>query len=196
MKEITQSQKKIIVMGSIVIAAFITFWLFVYMPASNTVSRIKSDLANVEMQIKEIEAMIDDSIPLNESIMLLRSRSEYLSTKFPPKEEEALRMLSDFAQKSHIEVLSIKPEPKRVFLSEDDKEVGIEGKVCQEIYVFMTLSCSYNELVRYINALKQSLPAFVTIDKITINKRTRGSQDKIKRRDLNVTLGLNFYLLS
>ncbi len=188
MKDITASQKKIIIISAISIVALLIFWISVYMPSRNNAIKTKSELSNVEAQIQEIEAIIGKDKTINEGMIYLRERYEYLNNKFPEKEEESLRMLSNFAREMNVEILSIKPQQKRTFLDENKKEVKIEGKACQRVFVRVEMRCACRNLIGFIETLRESLPTFISIESLSINK---------DKRDLSLktTLGLNLHLL-
>lgn len=190
MKKISPAQKKIILITTVVLLAFLIFWLFIYLPAKNTIKRIKAELASVESQIEKIEAVIDKTRTIDEGIALLEEKYQRLDAKFIQKEEEGLRLLSDFAQKLKIEILSIGPKQKSPFLDTANQKVEIEGKVCQVAPVSIQMRSSYKELVRYLDALKESLPGFIAVEMIKITKDNAGAQK------LNIALDFNLYLLS
>lgn len=152
--------------------------------------KIKSELFNKEKQIQDIETTIGKDKTLEKGIELLQVSRRRLNNKFPPKEEGGLEMLSDFAKKLNIEFISIEPKPKQAFLDENGSKVELEGKSCQGVLVAIEIKCLYKELVKYIQLLKESLPAFVTIETLRVNK------DKSGMPKLNVILNLNLYILA
>jgi len=190
MKKISDSQKKMIIYGAIVVGVFLIFWIFFYGPSRGRANRLKSRLLIAKGEIQDIEAMVDKDRPVSESINLLRKRQEELENKFPEKEEQSLRGLSDLARRFDIEVISISPQQKKIFLDKDSDQVKVSGKTCQRVYVGMKIRCSYEGLVRFIEALKEDLPAFVTVEHLEIQKYAAGS-----RKRLNVVLELNLFLL-
>lgn len=86
-RNLSPSQKKIIVISLIVISVFLIFWFFIYLPSKNTVRRIRSELINVEAQIKEIEALIGEAKSIDEGIRLLKAKSQELNNKFPQEKK-------------------------------------------------------------------------------------------------------------
>ncbi len=164
------------------------FIFFIYLPSSNRVAQIKKELSTVESQISEIEATISQSKSMDEGISLLRERFRELNNKFPPKEQEAIKAISGLARKLNIEIISIRPQPKKDFFDENNNNVEIDGKTCQSIFVSIEMSCFYKDLVRYIHSLKEDLPAFVSIQNLLVNKSGTSK--------LNVILDINLYLLS
>lgn len=189
-RNLSPSQKKIIIISLVVVLAFLFFLLFIYLPTKNTVLKIKSELFDKERQIQEIETMLGDAKSLDEGIRLLKERHQRINKKFPQKEEEGIKILSDFARKLNIQILSIEPKPKQEFLDENNNKVTIEGMTCQSLLVSIEMSCLYKDLVRYIQVLKESLPAFFTIETLKINK------DKSGTLRLNVKFDINLYILS
>lgn len=190
-KLITVSQKKIIIRGLIALLVFLILWVFVYSPSKNQVKAIKLKLLNIESEIKGIEAMAGGATIRGETIKSMRQRLQALKDKFPAEEEGALSMLSDFAQKLNIELISIKPQPKKIFLDEHGKEIVIEGRVPQTVFVSLRLRCSYEDLVKYIEVLRQDLPGFITVERLNISKDRSG-----KTARLDAVLNFNLYFLS
>lgn len=190
-RNLSPSQKKIVIISLIVIAVFLIFWLFIYSPTKFTVQRYKSELISQESQIEEIEAVIGEAKTMDEGIRLLKARYQELNNKFPQGGEDSLRILSDIAKKLNIELISIRPQPKREFLDENNQKVEIEGATCLIIFVSIEMKCFYKDLVKYIQTLKESSGlTFVTFEKLRISK------DKSGTPKLNITLNLNLYLLS
>lgn len=166
------------------------FWFFLYLPSKNSLIKAKSELINVENQIREIEAVNGNDRTLDVTINLLRKKYQELNKRFPEKEEDGLRIISDSARRLNIEVLSLKPQPKIAFLGADNKAITIEGKNCRRLLVLIEMDCGYKDLVKYIADLKGTLPVFVTIEKLRINKA-----DPLGIK-LNVLMEMDLYLLS
>ena len=110
--------------------------------------------------------------------------------KFPSREEEALRLVSEFARARGISIISMKSRPKTEFLDVENKSVGMEEKICRILPVSIELTSSYKDLGQYIEILNESLPAYVTIEKLKIRKESGTASD------LRIILELNLYLLS
>lgn len=190
-RKLSPSQKKIIIISLIIISVFLIFWLFIYLPSKNTVQRYKSELISIENQIKEIEVLIGEAKSIDEGIRLLKARSQELNNRFPPGEEDSLKILSNIAKKMNIELISIRPQSKKEFVDADNRKVEIEGKTCSTILVSIEMKCYYKDLVKYVQILKESADfAFITFEKLQISK------DKSGTPKLNITLDFNLYLLS
>ncbi|MBU1112432.1 MAG: hypothetical protein KKH93_00980 [Candidatus Omnitrophica bacterium] len=188
---ITKTQKKIIIAASLAILVFVIFLFFVYIPGKKEMSQLKSTLQAKQKEIQDIQMMVDQGQPLEESIRMLKERFDFLEGKFPVKEEEPLRMISDLARKAKVNLVSINPGPKKNLVDKNQKNLTVDNKACQRITVAISLDCSYKDLVKYIELLKQELSALVIVDNLEVNKNNSGSN-----RDLKVRLGISFYLLS
>ena len=95
----TRTQKKIIITGLIIGAAFFVFLLLVYLPSRNTVREIKSELRGVEAQIEEIGAIIGDAESLDKGIKSLQARQKKINSKMRDagcemQYEDVIRVLS------------------------------------------------------------------------------------------------------
>ncbi len=191
MTNVTAVQKRILISGFIVAAACVIFWIFVYLPSKETVSEIKEELAGIQRQIDEIKVIVGEDRSLEESITMSRERFEELDAKFPAKEEESLEKISEFSRQLNIELLAIRPKPKKAFVSADNDSLSLEGKACQNLFVSIRIKCRYEDLVEYIKLLKAELPSLVTVEKLDI------VIDRTKRSEgLSINLGFNFYLVS
>ena len=99
-------------------------------------------------------------------------------------------MLSNFAKMLNIELLSVKPQSKAVFVNDDGRPVEAEGKTCRVVPVSLGMRCSFRDLLRYLETVEKSLPAFVTVERLRVER------DKTDVLKLNILLDLNLYLLS
>ncbi len=190
MRKISSAQKKINIVTATGVLAFLMLWGFLYLPSIKVVKELKSELNGIQDQIRQIEGKVTGDGKTKQGIRELELRAQWVNSKFPEKEEKALRMLSDLAKEFKIDVLSIRSQPKVDFLDEDAQKVEIEGRVCQKFLVSIEIKAIYGDLVEYVDNLKESLPAYITIERMRIRKETSGA------RQLSITLDLNLYLLS
>lgn len=186
---ITAAQKKILVKATVIILSFLGVWFVIYLPAGDRVKKIKLQLAELENSIKEIEASIGKTPIRGEDIKLLLDRLQEINSKFPEKEEGALKILSELAHKPNIELISIKVTGRRPLLDEGSKPLVVEGKACQVLSISIEMKCLYEDLVKYLEALKKE-PIFITIEKFDLLKDITTGTGR-----LNVTLDINLYLL-
>lgn len=187
--DITQNQKYIIIMSAVGLFIFLLFWVFFYFPSSKEIASLKNELISTEQQIQGIEMLLAGSQSRDESIRLLKERQQYLSNKFPQKEEESLRLISEVARKRNIDVISLQPGLRTEFLDESGKQTIIDGKVASYLPITMEVVCFYKDLVGYLSELKNVLPAFVSVINVNVRKDNQLS-GKVRS-----TVGFNLYLL-
>ena len=187
--DITDNQKKIIIISLGVIFIFFLFWIFFYFPANVKVSNLKKELVVTQHQIQGIEMLLADAQSPDEAIRLLKQKQQYLSNKFPQKEEESLVAIPAIARKMNIEVISMQPQVRSEFLDASGKTSTIDSRVVNYLPVILELTCFYKDLVQYLLELDSALPAFVSVESLNIKKddRTPGK--------IQATVNLNLYLL-
>ena len=186
---ISQNQKKIIIMGGVIFLVFLLFWGFFYLPASREIKSLKSQLWGKQQQIQGIEALVAGSLNRNEAILLLKEKQKLLNNKFPQKEEESLRVISEAARKHNVEILSLEPGAKTEFLDATNAKVVVDSQVLTYLPVSIEVSCFYKNLVGYLLELRNSLPAFVSMTSINIKK------EDLSSGKVRVSIGFNLYLL-
>ena len=190
MKDISPSQKKMVGIAAVVMLLAVLTGVFIYAPTLRKVGLLKNELMVAQNQIEQIEAAVGGGPSIAEGIKLLKDRHSKLDMKFPSREEEALRLVSEFARARGISIISMKSRPKTEFLDVENKSVGMEEKICRILPVSIELTSSYKDLGQYIEILNESLPAYVTIEKLKIRKESGTASD------LRIILELNLYLLS
>ncbi|MFH1360212.1 MAG: hypothetical protein ABIJ41_04145 [Candidatus Omnitrophota bacterium] len=189
-KKISPSQKKIIYSTGAGLVVFLLAWGFFYVPVKRRLRELKADYDQTLSHIQRIESIFGGSENMNEGLSRIEERRRELDAKFPLKEEEALKMLSDFARDLNMEMISIEPQPKTIFLDKNGSEVSIEGKTVKKVFVSLSMKGGFRECVGYLEMLKESLQAFVTIESLDVQKSGSGSAKLV------INLDLNIYLLS
>lgn len=187
--QITENQKKIIILGGVVVFVFLLFWMFIFLPSSKEIRALKNELISTDQQIQAIEILLSGSQSRDEAIRLLKQRQQYLSNKFPDKEEESLRLIPDYARKMNITVVALQPGSKTELLDHAGKQIMIEGKVAYFLPISLEVSCYFRDLVKYALELKAALPAFTSINNLDI-KREEPLNGKIR-----ATIQFDLYLL-
>lgn len=190
MKKLSAEQKKILLMSAIAVGVLLVFWLLIYLPSENKLKALKQELALTQSQIESINAIIKGKNSAEEGIRQLKEDYAVLKNRFPAQEQEGTAALSGIAKKLNVEVASVKSEESHPFRDAENQTVSIEGKTCQVVPVIAEMKCSYRDLVKYLFTIKQTLPAYETLEKIKISK------DKFGSGKLNITLELNLYLLN
>ena len=187
--DITQNQKKIIIMSAVGLFIFLLLWTFLYYPSSKEIANLKGELASTEQQIQGIEMFLVGSKSRDEAIRLLKQKQQYLSNKFPQKEQESLRLISEVARNMNIEVISLQPQSRTEFLDASGKQVIIEGKIVNYLPITLEAVCFYKDLVKYALELKNNLPAFINVNNLNIKK------DNQTTGKIRVSIEFNLYLL-
>ena len=189
-QNLIRSEKKLMILSATALLALIILFFAVYLPAQNKAKTFEKESSQVAGQIKQIEDMVGDATTGGKSLVRFKERFEALDRKFPTGEKEALTMISTFAQRLNIDIGAMKPKPKKDFMDETDNKVMIDGKTCQILGVSLEMRALYEDLVEYIEVLREMLPSLVSIDNLKIIK------DRVESQVLHIRLDLNLYLLS
>ncbi len=187
--DITLNQKKIIIISASGLFVFLLFWVFFYFPSSKEIANLKNELTLKQQQIQGIEMLLAGAQGRDEAIHLLKQKQEYLSNKFPQKEEESLRLISEVARKMNIDVVSLQPGLRAEFLDESGKQVIIDAKTASYLPITMEVVCFYKDLAGYLMELKGALPAFVSVISVNVKK------DDQPNGKVRAIAGFNLYLL-
>jgi len=187
--DLTENQKKIITISSVVLFIFLLLLFFLFIPASKEISSLKSELIATDQQIQGIEMLLAGSQSRDEAIRLLKQKQQFLSNKFPSKEEESIRLIPEVARKLNITVLSLQPGTQTELLDEAGKPIIIDGKTAYYLPISLELAGYFKDLVRYRLELKTALPAFVSVESLAITKE--GQQGG----KIEANIDFNLYLL-
>lgn len=190
MKKIILSQNTAVNLTGAAVLVLLALWLPMYRSAGRSINQLRSELTATENQIRQIEAGADKGLSLRERGRSFDTNAQPIDSQFPQQKEESLRLLSEFARKLNIEIVSLRSQPTAACLDIDKKKIAIEGMGCQRLSVSVELRGSYKDLLKYIETLKESLPAYFTAEKLRMAKDISGASR------LNITLELNLYLLS
>jgi len=171
--DLTDTQKKIIIISTSVLLAFLFFWVFLFFPATKEIGLLKHELISTEQQIQGIEILLAGSQNRDEAIRLLKQKQQYLSNKFPQKEEESLRLIPEIARKMNIVVISMQPGSKTDLLDAAGKQIVIENLLAKYLPITLEISCYFKDLVKYALELKAALPAFTSVNRLEIKKENQ-----------------------
>jgi|GEM_PF-901812 len=189
-KNLAKSEKKLLMSSAIALLALLIVFFAVYLPIKSKVKKFAKEQFQIDGQIKEIEELVGDDTTASKGFAQLKERFEALNKKFPQEEKEAIILISSFAQRLNIDIITMRPQSKKDFLDEKEAKVVIDGKTCRMVSVSLEMRALYEDLVEYIRALRQLLPSFVTIDDLKITK------DRTDSPVLHIRLILNLYLLA
>ena len=189
-REMNLSQMKLLLISGVAALVIIGLWFLMVLPIKHSSSKLQQELQEVQMRISQIESMVEKGQLPKEATASLEERYRQVSSQFPAQEEESIELLSNLAQRLGLQILSLRSQPKTDFLDEDGRKLEIEGKVCQTVSIFMEMKGSYKTLINYITALKEELPAYATIEKLSL-----GEEDPTLL-NLAIFLEIKLYLLA
>lgn len=186
---ITENQKKIIIISCAGSLVFLLLWIFLYLPAAREIRKLKGELALVQQQINVIESFLSGSQNRDQALRLLKEKQQYLSYRFPQKEEESLKLIPEFARQNKIEVISLRPGAKTEFQDKSGKQLVIDGQKAYYLPITMEMNGFYKDLARYLLELKNNLPAFASVINLNVKKIDQSSGR------VRASVGFNLYLL-
>ncbi|MEI8012613.1 MAG: hypothetical protein WCI27_09100 [Candidatus Omnitrophota bacterium] len=187
---LTQTQKKILIIGGAVALVFLLLWFFVFLPMRAATDKIKTDLAALEAQIREIETSCGQAKTFAENIRAMEIRYRAVENKFPSDIQESLKAIAKIAGQFNVNIDSLKPSFKKPLLDKANKEVVLDGRRCETIHVTLVIQGSYEGLVNFREALEEGLPGFIAAETLGVSRNSVNAPEQITS-----TLAFNFYLL-
>ncbi len=161
-----------------------------YLPAVRKTRQLRRQLVEAERAISRVMAYAQGAVQDQALVESLERRLKDLDRRFPAKEEEPLRLLSEYAARAGLELISMKPEPKTFFLDDKMNKVSIEDKTLQKVGLSLEMRGGFEALEDYLAALNDALPAYISVEKLSI---TKNAQEAGRR--LEVSLYINLYIL-
>ena len=192
MLKIILTQNRMVLIAGAVALVFLLVWFFIYLPSKERIENLEAEFNEIYGHVRRIEDIILTAKTVDEGMLLLQQRDEAVGSKFPEEEESCLKMLSSLARKSNINIVSLKPKEKVPFIVKGGRPTEIFGKVCQSVFVAMSIRSTYEDFLRYIEILKESFPAHFTVERLTMRLVGSGKGSYL----LDINCGINFYLLS
>ncbi len=186
----TISQKKILIIVGVGIFTIFIFLIFIYLPTQATLKSLKVQLAEIEAQKQEVETITKNGKTVEEGIEFLRGRYNTLNGYFPATEEETLKLIIDIARDMKVDINSMEPRRKVAFVDDNNIPQQIEGKICYKMPISIKMRCGYYDFVCYMEALKKSLSAFITVEKLQIEKKQENDNK------LDIYIEINVYLVA
>jgi uncharacterized protein YfbU (UPF0304 family) len=157
-----------------------------YTPRKAKFVALQSELDRIKSQIDQLE----QNGFMKGEMSSVEVMIQELDRKFPKKEEETIRRLSDLAKTRGVVIVSLRTQSKTDCYAEFQQAIKIENKSCQKVRVLIDIKSTYKDMVEYVQSLKKELPAYITIEKLNMQKINPAEPA------LNVSLELNLYLLS
>jgi hypothetical protein len=167
----------------------VIFFQFVDGPADARALNIRDQVDLVETQMKWMSQTIDAIQDPNQVLAYFMERDRELDRKFPATAEKSLLMLTDYANKFGIRIERIQPEKPRRVVTFRGGPLGAEGKTCYGVQVSLKFKGEYYNIVKYLDALRKVVPAFLVVRNISIENKFSSTLK------LEGNLGLSLYLL-
>ncbi len=142
---------------AVVIAAIVIF--VVVLPKTKELNKIKAEIAKQEADINKYQALADKIEILKAENEVLKRKLEKLSAYLPEEKEisSILKQISDIAFTSDIDIISWKPEARKIHPS----------GIVEEVPFSIVLSGAYHNLGDFFSNLSQ-LPRIVNLSDIKI----------------------------
>ena len=164
---ITKGQKRLFIFIVAVAVAVWVFLYYLYLPENDRLKKLKEEYGAAQDQISEYKKSIGDDKAIEKIITSLKKRLAELDNRIPDKEEMILREFSDFADKSGIELVYIRPDKKTA--SSEDAE-SIKGCIVQKMGLSVNLKTSYRSLGRFLKTLRDDFPVPLKIESVHMNR--------------------------
>ena len=186
---ITYSQIAIFGWALAIVLGVVFFYRLVDAPADLRVLDIQDKVGLVESRLKWMSGTIDAFRDPVRVLEHFRETDRDLARKFPETAEKSLLMLTDYANKFGLRIERIQPEKPRRVVNARGVTQGADGKVCYGVRVSMKFKGEYYNLVKYLDALRKVVPAFLVVKNISIENKFSSAMK------LEGNLDLDLYLL-
>lgn len=186
---ITFSQIAIFGWAFSIVFGVVLFYQCVDGPADSRVLDIRDRVTLVESRLKWMAQTIDTMKDPAKVLEYFRETDRALGRRFPDASEKSLLMLTDYANKFGVRVERVQAENPRKVVNARGRQLGADGKVCYGVQVSLKFKGEYYNLVKYLDALRQVVPAFLVVRNLSIEN------DFSSALKLKGTLDLSLYLL-
>jgi hypothetical protein len=186
---ITYSQIAIFVWAISIVFVVVLFYKLVDGPTDLRVLDINDRVNLVESRLKWMTQTIDAIQDPEKVLEHFKETGRDLDRRFPDTAEKSLLMLTDYANKFGVRVERIQAGKPMKVVNARGLTLGADGKVCYGVQVSLKFKGDYYNLVKYLEALRKVVPAFLVVRNISI-ENDFSSTPKLKG-----TLDLSLYLL-
>jgi hypothetical protein len=188
-ERITFSQIAIFVWALSIVFGVVLFYHWADVPANSRVLKIRDRIELLNSRLKWMTQTIDAIQDPERVLDHFRETERALGRKFPDAAEKSLLMLMDYANKFGVRVERIQPAKPRRVVNARGETLGADGKICYGVEVSLKFKGEYYNLVKYLDALRQVVPAFLVVRNISIENKFSS------RPKLEGHLDLSLYLL-
>ena len=117
------------------------------------------------------------------------AKDHELDRRFPDSETKSLLAIADYANKFHVRLEQVHASAPQAVSDSRGTRAGADGKKCSGVRVSMNFKSAYPNLVKYIEALRKIVPAYMVVEKLEV---TRGDSNL---PELDGKIELVLYLL-
>jgi len=167
MRELTQEQKKIIYIASIVAGSLLAFIIFVYMPQSKKLGTIRRQLIEADTQIAEI-GRITEGKDLNAAVKDLSAKLSVASKILPSDESDVVTKLTDLARRLKLQINTLDPQ------GDIKSAQGVAGYDLSELPVILSLTGEFRAIGEFLDDLRTDFPALVKVKNLAIQGNGEG----------------------
>jgi len=169
--KITYSQIVIFIWGGAIVLGSVLFFQFAVRPIDSRALDIRDHVRLIENRLEWMTQTIDRLQDPAKVLDYFKETDRDLGRKFPGTAEKSLLMLTDYANKFGLRVAQVRPEKLRKVVNARGKTLSADGKVCYGVQVSLQFKGEYYNLVKYLEALRKVLPAFLVVRNISIENR-------------------------
>jgi Tfp pilus assembly protein PilO len=182
------TQKTIWASAVMLCVIFAVFILFVYNPSKRQLQACKAEYSNIRDEMDRIEKTIAPGENIDDVMDRCYKKYKGLSARFPSQEETVLEQLSSMAKDLGINLDSVRPDRKSVYLK-DGVPVVIDGLHCDELQITVNFTSDYISFGKYLEAMRRDFPYLLTVQSMAMHA-TADQPPKI-----SAALGVKIYLL-
>ncbi len=168
---ITYSQIAIFVWGIAIVLGVVLFYQLVDGPTDSRVLDISDRVNLLGSRLKWMTETIDTIKDPDKVLNYFREIARGLDRKFPDTAEKSLLMLTDYANKFGVRVVRVQPESPKKVVNARGRAMGADGKICYGVEVSLRFKGEYYNLIKYLDALRKVLPAFLVVRNISIENK-------------------------
>jgi len=165
---ITYSQIAIFLWGFSILAGVVLFFQFIDGPSDARALDIQDRVDLVGSRLRWMNDTMETIQDPARVLDYFRETDRDLGRRFPDTAEKSLLMLADYANKFGLRVEQVQAEKPRRVVNARGVGVGADGKACYGVQVSLKFKGEYYNLIKYLEALRKVLPAFLVVRNISI----------------------------
>jgi|EPASupsiteSAE347_1022098.scaffolds.fasta_scaffold09215_3 hypothetical protein len=147
------------------IALFLlALWSALFFPQRNAMLRLRQELALSRESMREMDALTARySGDPGAALQALTAEVAGFNGRLPEDETAAVSGISLAARKIGLEVVSVSPAEKEVYLDTSGKKAGFYGRAVYTVAVAFKANGTFYEFYRFLDYLYNNAPALVNV---------------------------------